>query len=138
MDTSHLGEHAAAAGSLFASVFVVASYTMRTMIPLRWAALAANALAMVYSFMHGTYPTFALNLVLLPVNAWRLRAMIGLVHDLDASIKGDLNADWLLPYTRPKRFNAGDIIIRPVAPPRQRVVGAIPACTRRRIGHAGA
>jgi CRP/FNR family cyclic AMP-dependent transcriptional regulator len=95
---------AAAVASLYAA-------QSRTMIPLRWAALAANALAMVYSFMHGTYPTFALNLVLLPVNAWRLRAMIGLVHDLDASITGDLNADWLLPYTRPQRFKAGDVIM---------------------------
>src|SRR5262249_32788178 len=95
LETAELFGVAAAAASLYAA-------QSRTMIPLRWAALAANALAMVYSFMHGTYPTFALNLVLFPVNAWRLRAMIGLVHDLDASIKGDLNADWLLPYTRPR------------------------------------
>ena len=78
----------------FASLYAAQS---RTIIPLRWAAIAANALAMVYSALHGTYPTFMLNLVLLPVNAWRLHAMIRLVHDLDASLKGDLNADWLLP-----------------------------------------
>ncbi|MDU6374488.1 MAG: cyclic nucleotide-binding protein, partial [Bradyrhizobium sp.] len=35
MDTSHLVEHAGAAGSLFASIFVVATLSMRTMIPLR-------------------------------------------------------------------------------------------------------
>jgi hypothetical protein len=95
---------AAAIASLYAA-------QSRTMIPLRWAALAANALAMVYSFLHGTYPTFVLNLVLLPMNAWRLWAMIRLVHDLDTSLKGDLNADWLLPYTRLRSFNAGDVIM---------------------------
>lgn len=95
---------AAAVASLYAA-------QSRTIISLRWAAIAANALAMVYSFLHGTYPTFALNLVLLPVNAWRLRAMLQLVHELDASIKGDLNADWLLPYTRPRSFSAGDVIM---------------------------
>ena len=95
---------AAAVASLYAA-------QSRTIIPLRWAAIAANALAMVYSALHGTYPTFMLNLVLLPVNAWRLHAMIRLVHDLDASLKGDLNADWLLPYTWPRSFSAGDVIM---------------------------
>ena len=32
MDISHLAEHVGTAGSLAASVFVVATYTMRTMI----------------------------------------------------------------------------------------------------------
>ncbi len=35
MDTSHLAEHAGAASSFFASMFVVATLSMRTMIPLR-------------------------------------------------------------------------------------------------------
>jgi len=35
MDTSHLAEHAGAASSFFASIFVVATLSMRTMIPLR-------------------------------------------------------------------------------------------------------
>jgi CRP/FNR family cyclic AMP-dependent transcriptional regulator len=95
---------AAAAASLYAA-------QSRTIIPLRAAAIAANLLAMGYSFLHGTFPTFALNLVLLPLNAWRLRAMLILIRNIDAAIKGDMNADWLLPYTRPKNFNAGDIIM---------------------------
>ena len=47
----------------------------RTIIPLRVAAIVANALAMTYSGLHGTYPTFVLNAVLLPLNAWRLHGM---------------------------------------------------------------
>jgi CRP/FNR family cyclic AMP-dependent transcriptional regulator len=82
-----------------------------TIIPLRLAAIAANALAMIYSLMHGTYPTFALNLILLPLNAWRLRAMLHLVRDIDTAIKSDMNVDWLLPYTRPRNFNAGDVMM---------------------------
>jgi CRP/FNR family transcriptional regulator, cyclic AMP receptor protein len=95
---------AAAAASLYAAY-------SRTIIPLRVAAIIANALAMMYSFSHGTYPTFALNAVLLPLNAWRLRSMMQLIRDIDASTKGDLNADWLLPYTRPKHFKPGEIIM---------------------------
>jgi hypothetical protein len=95
---------AAAAASLYAAY-------AKTIIPLRGAAIAANCLAIIYSFSHGTYPTLMLNLTLLPVNVWRLRAMLNLIRDLDTAIKSDLNADWLLPYTRPKKFNAGDIMM---------------------------
>ena len=96
---------AAAAASLFAA-------QSKTIIPLRAAAIAANFLAMIYSFMHGTYPTFALNAVLLPLNAWRLHAMITLIRNINTAIKGDMNADWLLPYTRPQNFKAGQVLMR--------------------------
>jgi CRP/FNR family cyclic AMP-dependent transcriptional regulator len=92
---------AAAAASLYAAY-------ARSIIALRVAAIVANALAMTYSYSHGTYPTLVLNAVLLPLNAWRLRAMWKLVHDIDAAVKSDMNVDWLLPYMHPKRFKAGD------------------------------
>jgi CRP/FNR family transcriptional regulator, cyclic AMP receptor protein len=95
---------AAAAASLYAA-------QSRTIIPLRTEVIAANCLAMVYSFLHGTYPTFMLNAVLLPVNAWRLHGMVNLIRDIDTAIKSDMNVDWLLPYMRPKKFKAGDIIM---------------------------
>jgi hypothetical protein len=95
---------AAAVASLYAA-------HAKTIIPLRIAAIVANALAMAYSFTHGTYPTFVLNAVLLPVNAWRLHAMIGLIRDIDAATRSDMNVDWLLPYTRPAQFKAGETIM---------------------------
>ena len=95
---------AAAGASLYAA-------QSKTIIPLRWAAIAANALAMIYSFLHGTYPTFLLNAILLPTNAWRLHAMLRLIREIDISIKGDLSADWLLPYARPKEFKAGAVMM---------------------------
>src|SRR3982751_2723209 len=96
---------AAAAASLYAA-------NSKTIIPLRVAAIVANALAMAYSFMHGTYPTFALNAVLLPLNAWRLYGMVRLIRDISAAARGDMNADWLLPYMRPQSFRAGEIMMR--------------------------
>src|SRR2546421_142354 len=95
---------AAAAASLYAAY-------AKTIIPLRVAAIAANALAMMYSLTHGTYPTFMLNAVLLPLNGWRLVAMLNLIRDIERSIKGDMNVDWLLPYTRPKHFKSGDVMM---------------------------
>jgi CRP/FNR family cyclic AMP-dependent transcriptional regulator len=95
---------AAAAASLYAA-------QSKTIIPLRAAAIAANVFAMIYSFLHGTYPTFMLNAVLLPLNAWRLRAMVSLIRDTGLAAKGDMNVAWLLPYTRPKRFKAGALLM---------------------------
>jgi CRP/FNR family transcriptional regulator, cyclic AMP receptor protein len=95
---------AAAAASLYAAY-------SKTIIPLRVAAIVANALAMIYSLSHGTFPTFFLNAVLLPLNAWRLHAMIKLIRDIEAATKGDMNVEWLLPYTRPQHFRAGDTIM---------------------------
>ena len=45
-----------------------------TMIPLRIAAIAANALAIVYCLLLAAYPLLALNVILLALNAWRLAA----------------------------------------------------------------
>jgi CRP/FNR family transcriptional regulator, cyclic AMP receptor protein len=95
---------AAAGASLYAA-------NAKTIIPLRVAAIVANFLALIYSSLHGTYPTFVLNAVLLPLNAVRLRDMWRLVREIDTAMKGDLNADWLLPYTRPVKFKAGEFIM---------------------------
>jgi CRP/FNR family cyclic AMP-dependent transcriptional regulator len=95
---------AAACASLYAAY-------AKTIIPLRIAAIAANFLAMLYSLTHGTYPTFMLNAVLLPLNGWRLWAMLKLIRDIDRAIKTDMSVDWLLPYTRPRHFKAGDVVM---------------------------
>ena len=95
---------AAAAASLYAA-------QSKTMIPLRVAAIAANVFAMIYSAIHGTYPTFALNAILLPLNAWRLHAMMRLISAIETAAEGDMNVDWLLPYTRPKDFKAGHVLM---------------------------
>ena len=68
MDTSHLGEHAATAGSLFASIFVVATYTMRTMIPLRVFGMLTNVILIAASIPSHNYLQLVLHSVLLPLN----------------------------------------------------------------------
>jgi CRP/FNR family transcriptional regulator, cyclic AMP receptor protein len=96
---------AAAAASLYATY-------VRTIIPLRIAAIVANALAMGYSFSHGTYPTFLLNAILLPLNVVRLRAMAHLVREVEVATNDDLNVEWLRPYMRPQNFRAGEFLMR--------------------------
>ena len=102
--------YAEAIGIAAALASLYAAYA-KTIVPLRAASVAANVLGMIYSASHGSYPTFVLNAILLPLNAWRLHAMLRLIRDLDRAIRSDLNVDWLLPYMRPRQFKAGDIMM---------------------------
>jgi hypothetical protein len=108
---------AAAAASLY-------SAHAKTMVPLRVAAIVGNILAIAYSLMLGTYPTFMLNAALLALHGWRLRAMLNLIRDIDVATGGDMNVDWLLPYTRPKHFKADDIMMERENTRRQRSISS--------------
>jgi hypothetical protein len=110
MDTSHLGEHAAAAGSLFASVFVVASYTMRTMIPLRVFGMLTNVVLIAASIPTHNYAQLVLHGVLLPLNAYRLHQMLQLVRDVKRSVNSDLSMAWLKPFMTERKCTAGEIL----------------------------
>jgi len=70
-------------------------------------------LALSYSGINGSYPTFVLNSILLPLNVWRLYGMLKLIRDIDRATRTDMNAEWLLPYMRPVSFKAGeDLMVR--------------------------
>lgn len=96
--------YAAAAASLYAA-------NSKTIIPLRFAAIVANVLAMAYAFSRGTHPSLLLNAILLPINAMRLHSMLKLIRDVDVAGKSDMNVKWLLDYMRSREFKAGDILV---------------------------
>jgi CRP-like cAMP-binding protein len=53
-----------------------------------------------------------LHLILLPLNGLRLREMLRLTRDVRGATQGDLNMDWLKPFTSVRRFNRGDVLFR--------------------------
>ena len=110
MDTSHLGQHAAEAGSLFASVFVVASYTMRTMIPLRVFGMLTNVVLIAASIPSHNYAQLLLHSVLLPLNGYRLHQMLQLVRDVKRSVNSDLSMEWLKPFMTERKCTAGEVL----------------------------
>jgi len=90
---------------------VITSY-MKTMIPLRIVSMICNALFITYGFAGHIYPTLALNMILLPLNGWRLWEMIQLTRKVEAAVTGDKSFDWLRPFMSRRRFAAGDILFR--------------------------
>jgi len=90
---------------------VVTSY-MKTMIPLRVVSMICNTLFITYGIGGHIYPTLFLNIILLPLNGWRLLEMIQLTRKVEAAVGGDRSFDWLKPYMVRRKFHAGDILFR--------------------------
>jgi CRP/FNR family cyclic AMP-dependent transcriptional regulator len=59
-----------AAGYL-ASALVLATFCMKTMIPLRAVAICSNFAFIIYGFYDGVHPVLILHAILLPLNTWR-------------------------------------------------------------------
>ncbi|RED29689.1 hypothetical protein BJ123_11848 [Rhodopseudomonas thermotolerans] len=108
MDMSLIAQNAGMASSVFATIFVLATATMRTMIPLRVFGILTNALLIAVSIPTHNYATLALHAVLLPLNAWRLHQMLQLVRDVRKSVSSDLSMDWLKPFMTKRKCVAGE------------------------------
>ncbi len=110
MDTSHLTEHAGTLGTLFASVFVVATTTMRTMIPLRVFGILANVVLIATAVPTHNYLTIVLQTVMLVLNSYRLHQMLQLVRDVKKSVNSDLSMEWLKPFMTERNCAAGEVL----------------------------
>ncbi|MBR1220674.1 cyclic nucleotide-binding domain-containing protein [Bradyrhizobium sp. U87765 SZCCT0131] len=105
MDSAH---HAI---GLFTSIFVVATYTMRTMIPLRIFGILTNVLLIAYSLPTHAYATALLHGILLPLNVYRLHQMLQLVRDVKKSVNtSDLSMSWLKPFMTERPCKAGEVL----------------------------
>jgi hypothetical protein len=110
MDTSHLAEHAGTAGTLFASVFVVATTTMRTMIPLRVFAILTNIVLIATAIPSHNYLVILVQSVVLVLNSYRLHQMLQLVRDVKKSVNSDLSLEWLKPFMTERKCAPGEVL----------------------------
>lgn len=93
-----------------ASALVLATFCMKTMIPLRIAAICSNVAFIVYGFYEELYPVLALHAILLPLNSWRAYQMLRLIKRVEAASKGDLSPDWMKPFMKEAHMKAGEIL----------------------------
>jgi signal-transduction protein with cAMP-binding, CBS, and nucleotidyltransferase domain len=110
MDSSHLAQHAGTAGALFASVFVVATTTMRTMIPLRVFGILTNLVLIATATAAHSYLVILVQLVVLTLNSYRLHQMLQLVRDVKRSVSSDLSMDWLKPFMTERKCESGEVL----------------------------
>ncbi|MDE5440735.1 cyclic nucleotide-binding domain-containing protein [Bradyrhizobium sp. CSA207] len=101
--------------NLFAAVgagFFVATLLMRTMVPLRVANMIGCALFAIFGALSANVSTFLLYLLLLPINALRLRQMLKLVKKARHAAEGDMSIEWLKPFMTERRYRRGDTLFK--------------------------
>ena len=98
------------AAGYFASALVFTTFCMKTMIPLRLAAIGSNVAFITYGLAGHVYPVLILHAVLFPMNIWRTVEIVRLVRRVEAAAKGDLSVNWLKPFMKSARCKAGEIL----------------------------
>jgi CRP/FNR family cyclic AMP-dependent transcriptional regulator len=93
-----------------ASALVLATFCMKTMIPLRVAAIFSNVAFILYAFYDGLFPVLALHVILLPLNIARTVQMLRLIRRVECAAKSDLSIKWLRPFMQQTGRKAGEIL----------------------------
>ena len=95
-----------------AALLVLATFSMKTMLPLRMTGIASNCVFIAYGYFTSALPVVVLHLILLPLNSLRLYQMLQLVKRVQDASCSNLSMDWLKPYMRKHRCSAGEVVFR--------------------------
>jgi CRP/FNR family transcriptional regulator, cyclic AMP receptor protein len=95
------------------TVFTIAAYSMRTILPLRIAGILSSVFFISYALLIQSWPVLATELVILPLNVVRLYQILTLIKKVDEAADTDkLSAEWLQPFGRDRKYKAGDVLFR--------------------------
>ena len=95
-----------------ASVLVLTTFYMKTMIPLRYCAIASNIAFIAYGFLDRIYPVLVLHLLLLPLNVKRLVEIRHLIRDIKQASAGGFSFEAMIPFLTKRTFRAGQTLFR--------------------------
>jgi len=90
----------------------IAAISMKTVIPLRIAAIASAFFFLCAGILARSFPAIFLYSLLLPLNSYRLYQMIELIKKVRAAASSDLSMNWLEPFMTRRRYRAGEILFR--------------------------
>jgi CRP/FNR family cyclic AMP-dependent transcriptional regulator len=100
------------AAAIAGIVLTVVQFWMKTMIPLRVLGIVTNVLFLIYSSLAWIWPTFVLNCIVLPLNAYRLHEMRELIRKTQAASKSDFDLTALEPFMTKRSIKSGEILFR--------------------------
>jgi ABC-type multidrug transport system fused ATPase/permease subunit len=98
--------------ALVGAIFLVATLLMHTMVPLRVANMAGCTFFVAFGALSGNVATFILYLLLLPINAIRLRQMLNLIKRARIATEGDTSLKWLKPFMTERKYRRGDKLFK--------------------------
>jgi CRP/FNR family cyclic AMP-dependent transcriptional regulator len=93
-----------------AAALVLTSFYLKTMIPLRVAAIGSNIVFIAYGYLAGAIPILVLHTLLLPLNATRLIQMKILVRKVKFTTYGNMWANMLIPYMTVRKLPEGTLL----------------------------
>ena len=100
-----------------AAAFTLAAYSMRTMVPLRIAAIGANVAFITFGALDATLPILALHTALLPFNGYRLWEILRGIRAARAARGTDPDFSWLRDVATPTAYRDGAHVFRKGDPP---------------------
>ena len=98
--------------ALLGAIFFVATLLTQTMVPLRVANMIGCAFFAIFGALTGTITTFLLYLLMVPINAYRLRQMLVLVKKARSATQGDTSMEWLKPFMTERKYRKGDVLMK--------------------------
>jgi hypothetical protein len=98
--------------ALMGAIFFVATLLTQTMVPLRVANMIGCLFFAIFGALTGAITTFLMYLLLVPINAWRLRQMLALIKTARSATQGDKSMEWLRPFMTQRNYRKGDILMK--------------------------
>jgi ABC-type multidrug transport system fused ATPase/permease subunit len=98
--------------ALIGAVFFVATLLTQTMVPLRVANMIGCAFFAIFGALTGAVTTFLMYLLMVPINAYRLRQMLILVKKARSATQGDTSMEWLKPFMTERKYRKGDVLFK--------------------------
>jgi hypothetical protein len=98
--------------ALVGAIFFVATLLTQTMVPLRVANMIGCAFFAGFGLLSGTVTTFLLYLLMVPINAYRLRQMLVLVKKARGATQGDTSMEWLKPFMTERKYRKGSVLFK--------------------------
>src|SRR6201981_1394 len=98
--------------ALIGAIFFVATLLTQTMVPLRVANMIGCLFFACFGALTGAITTFLMYLLMIPINAYRLRQMLVLVKKARSATQGDTSLEWLKPFMTERKYRKGDILMK--------------------------
>jgi CRP-like cAMP-binding protein len=94
------------------ATFLVATLLMHTIVPLRVANMLGCMFFVAYGALSGNVGAFILYLLLLPINAIRIRQILNLIKRARIATEGDTSLELLKPFMTERRYRRGDKLFK--------------------------
>lgn len=92
------------------TALTVATYAMKTIVPLRLVSIATSFFSITYALAVGVWPMLLTALLVLPLNCIRLYEMLRLLRQIQNTPDSEYIVEWLHPFSTRRRHKAGEVV----------------------------